>query len=200
MKNSIRIAFVFGIATLGLAVSDDSASMPANGATPTACGEIGTGCPDGTVYAGLSPDGRSALYTTPYDAPLLLAWNSGERDLWTETGTVSHTNGKMNTGLLHLHSAVGKAYRAANYCATLNASGRDDWYLPARDELSRLHENRVAIGNFNLVVGARYWSSSESTNLFAWSQNFDTGFQSGDPKHVPLGVRCVRKGPISPRV
>jgi hypothetical protein len=38
---------------------------------------------------------------------------------------------------------------AARHCNDLSAHGKDDWYLPAQDELDVMYDNRVAIGGFN---------------------------------------------------
>lgn len=53
---------------------------------PPQCNEnpIGTTCVDGTIYAGLSPDGDVPMFTTPADAPTLMSWNDGS-DFWLDT-------------------------------------------------------------------------------------------------------------------
>ncbi len=40
--------------------------------------EIGGKMPDGTVYAGISPDTGKAMYTTPADAPLIYTFNEAK--------------------------------------------------------------------------------------------------------------------------
>jgi hypothetical protein len=47
---------------------------PAADEPAPAAPKIGAGLPDGTVYAGLSPDTGRAMYTTPADAPLTMKW------------------------------------------------------------------------------------------------------------------------------
>src|SRR4051812_3140058 len=44
------------------------------GAAPKTELRIGDKMPDGTVYAGVSPETVRAMYTTPEDAPLTMKW------------------------------------------------------------------------------------------------------------------------------
>jgi len=46
-----------------------------------ACAEpkIGDKMPDGTVYAGISPDTNQPMYTTPADAPLTMKFNKAQK-------------------------------------------------------------------------------------------------------------------------
>jgi hypothetical protein len=198
MKRKADLPIVFAAAALGLSIAGIALGAPQNSGSPLGCNRIGDKCSDGTIYAGRAADGRSSIYATAEDAPSLFPWNSGAIDLRTVAGAESETNGRTNTALIQALSADGQTYKAADYCSALNAYGHTDWYLPARNELNQLFSNRAAIGNFRLTVGARYWSSSEATNIFAWSQNFGTGFQSGDTKNSALRVRCIRKQITSP--
>src|SRR5579884_2017083 len=48
----------------------------ANGSTPAQAAEPKPGdrMPDGTIFAGISPDTNKPMYTTPADAPLTMRW------------------------------------------------------------------------------------------------------------------------------
>jgi len=48
------------------------------------------------------------------------------------------------------------------------------WRLPTKDELNILYKNRKNIGGFDVV---NYWSSTEFAYMYAWKQNFFTGFR-----------------------
>lgn len=109
-----------------------------------------------------------------------------------EVGLQSVSNGQFNATKATLTHGLQKL-RAYNYCALLKANGHNDWYLPARDELSVMFNNRSAIGGLDKKSGTPYWSSSEYTSFFAWSQEFSDGFQNGSLKNRPLHVRCVRQ-------
>ena len=66
-------------------------------------------------------------------------------------------------------------------------------YLPARNELSVIYTNKSAIGNFNSGLQF-YWSSSEAgTNIDAWRQAFNDGYQYTKTKSSSYNVRCARK-------
>ena len=143
----------------------------------------GTVCLDGTVYAGLSPDGNVPMYTTPCDAgqywngSVCVAcssglwsgsrttcsttwsstnyptWNNGTSN-WTVTGYTSAVTGKSNTAGLAALSDAGSPYDAASYCDSLTAYRHSDWYLLAKDELNVMYGNKMAIGNFDATDGS----------------------------------------------
>ena len=187
----------------------------ADSGIPTGCSTIGQECSDGTVYAGLSPDGNIPMYTTHCDAgmawdgaactgtKLTFAFNNGNASGDTVGGSGSTTNGAANTASLLVTDADSitggvQPHQAAQYCGDLLASEREDWYLPALDELAVLRTNRVAIGGFELNAGAsgeqrRLWSSTEAGQFTAYRQNMPDGVQ-GDPVKDEINTaRCVRK-------
>jgi hypothetical protein len=54
---------------------------------------------------------------------------------------------------------------AAGLANSFRGGGYSDWYLPSKDELAKLYQNRVAIGNFATSGIAAYWSSSQKGNF-----------------------------------
>ena len=70
----------------------------------------------------------------------------------------------------------------------------NDWYLPSKNELSKLFLNRVAIGNFELAGWGFYWSSSEDGGSNAWKQVFrnNDGSLGNTSKSITGRVRAVR--------
>lgn len=171
-------------------VADPCAGSPA----------AGTVCSNGSVYAGLSPDGNVKMFTTPADAGGF-SWNNGNSSGYVATTRTSNTTGEANTAaiiLVDADSGVGgtQPHQAAQQCADLNAHGQTDWYLPARNELNVLYTNRAAIGGFN-TSGAwpagLYWSSSEIDVDEATGEYFNNGVQGNSNKQDSLSVRCVRK-------
>lgn len=186
---------------------------------PAGCTTIGQECSDGSVYAGLSPDGNAKMYTTHCDAGMTwngsactgtrstFAYNNGNASGDTMANTSSTTDGDGNTALLlstDADSITGgtQPHQAAQYCGDLTDLGHTNWYLPAKDELAVLRTNRVAIGGFELNAGAsgeqrRLWSSSENGQFTAWRQNMPDGVQ-GDPVKDEINTaRCVRQQPVS---
>lgn len=69
----------------------------------------------------------------------------------------------------------------------------DGWRLPTKDELNLLYQNRKNIGGFDIV---NYWSSTEFAYMYAWKQNFFTGFRyfkrNTGRKRYSYNVRAVR--------
>lgn len=67
------------------------------------------------------------------------------------------------------------------------------WFVPSKDELNVLYENKTQIGNFSVSTEPYYWSSSENSSYYAWGQHFDEGDQGNNFKNFPdRRVRCVR--------
>ena len=112
--------------------------------------------------------------------------------------------GKVNTRIITL--ALGAGKYAAKYAEDLVCNGRDDWFLPSKDELdtayNRLAQNRVGskdtpIGGFNKGY---FWTSSDYNNATAWSQYFMDGqqfdrVQTMDGNRTPpnpFRVRAIR--------
>ncbi len=166
----------------------------------------GTLCADGTVYAGITPDGNVKMYVTRCDAGmtwdgsscsgtrLALPWNDGNTNYVT-TGYVSAATGQANTAGLAVTDANDVAagtqdHIAAVYCDDLVQGGHSDWYLPARTELDVIYGNKTVIGNFSTGY---YWSSSENFTSSAWRQSFSDGSQNSNSEYNNNAVRCARR-------
>src|ERR1017187_6967243 len=72
------------VAALALAASFATAfateTVPGPAAAQRASGtKVGDRVPDGTIYAGTSPETDKALHTTPGDAPRAYNWDSGSQ-------------------------------------------------------------------------------------------------------------------------
>jgi len=121
----------------------------------------------------------------------------------TEIGT-GHTN---TTVIINLLIENLQPDKAAMLCAAMTINGKNDWFLPSKDELNLMYQRlRMGgnIGGFNTTnwnIGSNYWSSS--TNVpsgspiqynYAWQQDFSSG---GQYSHIydrrdELSVRGVR--------
>ena len=167
----------------------------------------GTICPDGTVYAGQSPDGGVPMFVPRCDAgqswdgvactgtALLLSWNDGFSN-WVSVSTGASA-GKANTATLVVTDSNSvqpgvQPHIAAQYCDDLNHGGHTDWYLPARNELAVMYINRAAIGGLN-ISGSNYWSSSQDNTNSAWRRRFSDGDEYGNNKNYTFLVRCARR-------
>jgi hypothetical protein len=171
---------------------------PSNSPSP------GQACNDGSVYAGLSPDGNVAMYTTPADQGQF-PWNDGNGSGFVTTNQTSTVTGETNTAnLITIDSDFAASgiqpHRAAQACADLTAHGHSDWYLPAEDEINVLYTNNAAIGGFNTsgsFPAGYYWSSTEYSNGPARAQRFSSGIYLNYNKDENLSVRCVRKNYVT---
>ncbi len=74
---------------------------------------------------------------------------------------------------------------AKKACADLG----DGWRLPTKEELNEMYRNKDKIGAFTLD---NYWSSTENSNFYAWSQDFSSGIQNSNSKLNPNLVRAIK--------
>lgn len=59
----------------------------------------------------------------------------------------------------------------------------DKWFVPSKDELNLVYENRANLVNLSLTAQPSYWSSSEISSERAWIHSFT----SGSPAR---GIKC----------
>jgi hypothetical protein len=113
--------------------------------------------------------------------------------LITGTSTAIGT-GAANTAAIVAQCA--EAGIAAKLCDNLVEGGYSDWYLPSRDELTQLYNNRVAIENFSSTVFSYYWSSTQSSEnpRDAWGRDFNNGYSDAFETYqsVPFRIRAIR--------
>jgi len=101
-------------------------------------------------------------------------------------------SGSANTDAIIAQNGAGSDY-AAGVARAYRGGGYDDWYLPSKDELDKLYQNREAIGNFDATGPWWYWSSSQDAPWEPWGQTFCDGSQgAGDRADFPGTVRAVR--------
>ena len=91
----------------------------------------------------------------------------------TEATAPAIGTGKANTAtILTKCTTAGIAADVTNKYSTSTA-GAGQWFLPSRDELRLMYNNRDAIGGFS---ASYYWSSSEDRANHAWFSNFYAGW------------------------
>ena len=125
------------------------------------------------------------LYVYPTDNSTGAPWYNGT---YITTNANSTTDGEVNTVIIV--TSQGEGSYAAKICADLVAYGYDDWYLPSKDELNALYQNKDEIKGFSDTY---YWSSTEYNETDAWGQDFTNGSQVSYAKYPTSRVRCVRK-------
>lgn len=108
-------------------------------------------------------------------------------------------SGAANTKLMVDACKAGAAASVSEF----DGGGMTDWFLPSKDELNEVYEQRDIVGGFGIGNEGSsfdaYWSSTQSdagTTGFAdvaWTQYFDGGEQQGnDCKCNSYGVLPVR--------
>ena len=114
-------------------------------------------------------------------------------------------SGEANTSIIIAAQVAigddGSTY-AARICNELQVTegGKTygDWYLPSKEELNLMYQNKATIDATAGVNGgsgfasAYYWSSTEFNNNNAWGQNFANGAQLTSLKTNADRVRAVR--------
>ena len=116
-----------------------------------------------------------------------IAWYNGKNVVTSATGTAVGTGNANTTKIVNKQGKTGNY--AALLCFKYKHDGFTDWYLPSKDELNLLFQQRNVVGGFS---GENYWSSSEASRGKAWDQEFDGGFQFKDSKFFTLNVRAIR--------
>ncbi len=115
---------------------------------------------------------------------------------WGYTVTSVTTGTAIGTGESNTEAIVA-AMEAANFtedyaakaCADYSSGGKDDWFLPSKDELNELYKQKNTVG---VASNNIYWSSSETSADSAWVQNFGSGNQGYPNKSGDRHVRAVR--------
>ena len=86
--------------------------------------------PDGTIYAGISPDTGKPMYTTPADAPLTMTWKAAMKyaaklDAHGQKDWRVPTEGELNV-LFNNRAAIGGF--------KVTASGPSGWYWSSTED------------------------------------------------------------------
>jgi len=116
-------------------------------------------------------------------------WGCYGTEISGADGTALGTGAQNTQDIVNPVTGCSAAGIAARLCNDLELNGYSDWYLPSKDELDKLYNNRVAIGGF---ADAYYWSSSEHSNSYAWFRDFGSTYQSYSSKNSTYYVRAIR--------
>jgi len=112
-------------------------------------------------------------------------------DILGAEGTAIGTGQQNTDDILNLVTGCSDPGIAAELADVYSNSGQSDWFLPSKDELNLMYNERTAIGGFCTYP---YWSSSEESAYtpYALWQRFPEGSQDAAPKYTGLCVRPVR--------
>ena len=132
-------------------------------------------------------DGWRYLEAAPSDLPGSYQWGAA---VTVNTSTAIGT-GESNTAAIvaAMEDANFTENYAAKACADYTSGGKDDWFLPSKNELHELYKQRNLVGGFTKI----YWSSSESSSSNAWGELLNNATQGAYKKTDGGGrVRAVR--------
>lgn len=197
INRSAVISLVPGGVSVQMTEDDVSAVVPAFlrcGSHPVGPGKppvIGQPWPDqGGVYAGLmrgtdgNPDYHLVVATDPAGNLANLRWGGYEKD----SKATSDTDGLANTKTLQ---EDGQEHPVLDVLKNLRADGHQDFYLPARRELSLCFANVREL----FETDDWFWSSTQYSANDAWYQYFNDGTQDWNLKFSKGRARAVRRVP-----
>jgi len=182
MKNVMKkLGIIAIVAIIGLGFTACS------GGKTYALGDKGPG--GGMVFydKGSVSYGWRYLEAAPENQGTLLVWASSGYTSTDITGTNTEIGtGKTNTAAI---LAIDANAPAAKACADYRGGGKNDWFLPSKDELNEMYKARTHLG-----MSEWFWSSSQGNNHDAWSQYFANGNQIYANKDLNnfLNVRAIR--------
>jgi hypothetical protein len=141
---------------------------------------------------GYDPAVTHGLIVAPSDldgSPL--AW--GPMDMITGTSS-GFGAGANNTAMAS--TAIGSGNYAPVVCQNLTLTGFSDWYLPSRDEMQKIWNNRALFNaGFNMDSYAYYFTSSEfpsAPESWVYVYDFSGGASGVVPKGATYRAHAVR--------
>ena len=152
------------------------------------------GVKEGVVFDGWD-NGNSGKIVSMTKSSSSLLWSSDTDEQKRLIGTNSETDGAYNMTVVKAIADWETKYPAFKWCADLG----EDWYLPAKQELQTIYNNRTAIdANLTDVIGTSwYWSSTEydfqysSGEFCAWGVYMGSGGTNRYRKYGSNYVRAV---------
>jgi len=168
--------------------------------TPYTIGDFAHG---GIVFW-LDETGQHGLVCAKQDQSAGVRWYAGSYGNTRAYGD-GPLAGEMNTSIIiSAHIAIGddgETY-AARICNELQVTegGKTygDWYLPSKEELNLMYQNKTTIDGTAVANGGSafasdwYWSSTEHSSNFAQAQHFSSGNHVNYSKYDANWVRSIR--------
>ncbi len=177
-------------------VSTAATSEPTPGITsaPYAVGDYyNDGTKEGVVFE-VWDNGNSGKIVSMTQSASGLQWSSDETEQERLIGADSETDGAYNTGKVKAISGWETKYPAFKWCTDLG----DDWYLPAKEELLTIYNNKDKLNtNLTDMLYGYYWSSTEydyqysNGEFCAWFVIVNGGGTNSSNKSFNLYVRAV---------
>lgn len=155
--------------------------------------EIGKTGPAGGIVFHVTDGGLHGLEASHEDQSASAEWGCSGVDILTIQNIDAETP-DPNTGAYNTQQII------ANECGASSAAGvasdymgpngiTTDWYLPNREELELLYNQKDVVGGFD---SNGYWSSSETSGFGAWALFVITDQFGNFIKITTFGIRSVR--------
>jgi len=126
-----------------------------------------------------------------------IQWHNGSYVTTGATNTAVGTGATNTTTIISVQGAAETSY-AAGLARAYNGGEFNDWFLPSKDELNKMFQNKSTINTTAALNSGSnfstnyYWSSTEYGNIYAWIQDFSYGGQGEFDKGRSSLVRAVR--------
>ena len=126
-----------------------------------------------------------------------IQWYNGSNDATGAIGTAVGTGSTNTDAIISVQGETATSY-AAGLARAYNGGGYTDWFLPSKDELNQMYQNKSTINTTALANGGStflsesYWSSTEYSSNWAWIQAFNYDSQGYNVKYDQDFVRAVR--------
>jgi hypothetical protein len=189
-------AYTFTV-TATNAVGTSAASAASNSVTPDNFAVIGDLRAGGVVFWIDPSDNRHGLVCAIEDQSAGIRWYNGAYTATGATGTGIGTGSANTTTIIANQGATETSY-AAGVAGAYSGGGHTDWFLPSKDELDQMYQNKATINstatenNGSNFTGDFYWSSTEYDSYGAWFRSFYYGSKASSHKVNAGSVRVVR--------
>ncbi|MFY9310771.1 MAG: DUF1566 domain-containing protein [Bacteroidia bacterium] len=140
----------------------------------------------GGIIFYLDGSGQHGLVAAETNQSSAIRWYNGA---YIVTGSTENAVGTGRETTLNIIDMQGAGAYAANLCEELALNGYNDWFLPSKNELNLLYQQRNIIGGFS---EGYYWCATEYDSLHAWNQYFPYGPQYYADKADSACVRAIR--------
>ncbi|MCP4001692.1 MAG: DUF1566 domain-containing protein [Gammaproteobacteria bacterium] len=149
---------------------------------------IGDAGPAGGVVFHVSGGGLHGLEAAlaDQDGGSGAPWGCPGTEISGADGIAVGTGARNTSDILAGCSETGTAAALAD---AYTLGGYNDWFLPSKEELNLLYQQRNVVGGF---ASLSYWSSTEYASGLAWLQQFSYDSQNNPSKVNALRVRAVR--------
>jgi hypothetical protein len=158
-------------------------NIQSGGTVAYAIGDTG---PAGGIVFYITADGLHGLEAAPDDQSTDAPWGCAGTDI---AGAEGKAVGLSEHNTYDILADCGDTGTAAEIAHEYMLNGYFDWFLPSKDELNLLYQQKDVMGGF---AKGLYWSSTENGSYLAWSQYFNSGYQDFTNKGYKFRVRAVR--------